>query len=109
ARDSRVPQNTRDGFVQIDTDDIQSIVSGNDALDIARHARGLAQNDIDRNVYRTQSFLRIEILGRANAWQTFSVGHAQLPFFGRHAHDSIRATLALSDLVEAFQIAGGNG
>ena len=91
------------GLGQVDADQVELAGCAGQALDVAQHARRLAQNDVDGHVHRAHFGGRLG-LDRIQARQAFAVDHAQLALFGGHADHGIGAALAPRDGVEAVQV-----
>src|SRR5690606_14911008 len=95
-----------DRFTQADADQIQVAMHRILPLDIARHARGLAQDHVDGDIDRPRLSFRLGLQGVGDARQAFAERDAQLTVFGGDAHDGVGAALAAGDGVEPVQVLG---
>ena len=98
-----VAQHAVGGFGQVDAGQVQRGRHARQALDVARHARRLAQDHVDGHIHRTHFIGALRADG-VQARQALAVDHAQLALFGGHAHHRVGTALAARDGVEAVQV-----
>ncbi len=104
----RVAQNAQRGRFQCHAHGIDWRLHAGQTLNVAQHARRLAEDDVHRHVHRTG--LCIPGVGaQLGCIKTFTVDHAQLARFRGHAHHGERATLAFGNAGKALQVRGQNG
>src|SRR5690606_38822815 len=94
ARNRGMAQYAVDRLAQLYAHEIHLVMVALQALDVARHARRLAQDDVDGNIDRTRRPCRRWGQRFRDPRQTFAEGHPQLAVFGGHADYRVGTTLA---------------